>query len=112
MYSPKQRNTLWKKSDAILSAMTVFLVGQRITPLLRPWSTTTKRESNPDDRGRSVIRSQEIWRKGKEQEEGIGVVGGVVGCMFTLFCWQVAQPATKVQTKEARPGHQNSAATN
>ena len=72
VYSPKRRNTLWKKSDAIPSAVTVFLVGQRITPLLRPWSTMTKRELNPDETGRSVMRSQEIWQKGREQEEEMG----------------------------------------
>ena len=76
------------------------------------YSSSPSIRSNPDDRGRSVIRLQEIWRKGREQEEGIGVVGRVDGCVFTLFCWQVAQPATKAQTKEARPGHQKSAATN
>ena len=34
---------MWKKREAIPSAVTVFFVGQRITSLLRPWSTMTKR---------------------------------------------------------------------
>ena len=37
----------------------IFFVGQRITPLVSPWSTTTKRESKPAAEGRLVIRSQE-----------------------------------------------------
>ena len=35
---------------AIPSAVTVFFVGHRITPLLRPWSTTTRRVSKPFDK--------------------------------------------------------------
>ena len=32
--SPKRRKTLWKKREAIPSAVIDFLVGQRITPLV------------------------------------------------------------------------------
>ena len=74
--------------------VTFFLVGQRITPLLRPWSTMTKRELKLAETGRSVIRSQESWWKGREEEEGIGANGGVEECIFALFCWQKKQPAT------------------
>jgi len=57
------------------SAETVFLVGQRITPLVSPWSTTTKRELKPDEGGRSVIRLQEICWKGQEAKDFIRVRG-------------------------------------
>ena len=36
-------------------AVTFFFVGQRITPLVSPWLTTTKRESKPVEEGRLVI---------------------------------------------------------
>ena len=42
------------------SSVNGFFVGQRITPLVSPWSTTTRRVSKPSERGRSVIRLQEI----------------------------------------------------
>ena len=42
---------------AIPSTVIVFFVGHRITPFVSPWSTTTKRESNPFKIGRSVIKS-------------------------------------------------------
>ena len=71
-----------------------FLVGQRITPLVSPWSTTTRRESKPEDKGRSVMRSQEIYWKGREASDLMGDNGGTVGCMLVLFCWHLAQPST------------------
>jgi len=55
------------------------MVGEKITPFVRPWSTTTNTESNPEERGRSVIRSHEICWKGREAEDGIGTRGRVVG---------------------------------
>ena len=87
------------------------LVGQRITPLVSPWSTMTRRESKPKDRKRSVMRSQEIFWNGREASNLIGDNGGTVGCVLALFCWHLAQPSMYRQTKEARPSHQNSAAT-
>ena len=110
--SPKWRKTLWKKREAIPLAVTNFLVGQRITPLVSPWSITTRRESKPEESGRSVMRSHEICWKGQEVRDLIGDKGGTVGCVLTLFCWRVAQPSTYWRTKEVSPGHQNSAATN
>ena len=92
--SPKRRKTLWKKREAIPSAVTDFLVGQRITPLVSPWSTTTRRESKSEEAGRLVIRSQEICWKGREAMDLMGDKGGMVGCVLTLFCWQRAQPST------------------
>ena len=58
--SLKQRQTLWKKREAIPSVVMDFFIGQRITPLVSPWSTMTRKESKPEDKGRSVMRSQEI----------------------------------------------------
>ena len=92
--SPKRRKTLWKKRDAIPSVVTDFLVGQRITPLVSPWSTTTMRESKPAEIGRSVIRSHEICWKGREARDLIGDKGGTVGCVLALFCWHVVQSST------------------
>ena len=109
--SPKRRKTLWKKREAIPLVVINFLVGQRITPLVSPWSTMTRRESKPAEMERSVIRLQEICWKGQEARDLIGDKEDMVGCVLTLFCWQVAQPSTYRRTKEASPGHQNSAAT-
>ena len=65
--------------------VTFFLVGQKITPLLRLWSTMTRRESKLEEIGRSVMRSQESWWKGREEEEGIGVNRGVEGVYSPYF---------------------------
>ena len=71
----------------------------------------TRRESKPEDKGRSVMRSQEICWNGREVSNLIGDNGGMVGCVLALFYWHLAQPSTYRRTKEARPGHQNSAVT-
>ena len=97
---------MWKKREAIPLAVTDFLVGQRITPLVSPWSTTTRSESKPAEKGRSVIRLQEICWKGQEVRDLIGDKGGTVGCVLALFCWQVAQPSMYIAVDEggkARP---------
>ena len=52
-------------------------VGVKITPFVRPWSTTDSMASKPEGGGRLVMRSQEIWAKGRREEEGsIGINGG------------------------------------
>ena len=84
--SLKLRYTLWKKRVATSSVVMVFLVGQRITPLVRLWSTTTSKESKPEEEGRSVIRLQKTCWKGQDMRDLIGVSGGIVGCVFDLFC--------------------------
>ena len=71
--------TLWKKREAIPSAVMDFFIGQRITPLVSPWSSTTRRESKPEEMGRSVMRSQEICWNGREASDLIGDNGGTVG---------------------------------
>ena len=50
--------------------------GVRITPLLRPWSTTTITELKPKDGGRLVIRSTDNCLKGRETEDEMGQSGG------------------------------------
>ena len=83
----------------------VFLVGQRITPLVRPWLTITRSESKSEERGRSVIRSQEIcWNRQVEVEQ-MGVRGGTVGCMLDLLCWHITHPSMYLCMKDARSGH-------
>jgi hypothetical protein len=61
---------------AIPSAVMVFLVGQRITPFVSLWSTTTNKESNLEEGGRSVMRLQEICWKGREEVDLIRARGG------------------------------------
>ena len=55
--SPNLVYSFLKMIVAIPSAVIVFLVGHRITPLLSPWSTTTNRESKPFETRRSLMRS-------------------------------------------------------
>ena len=60
-------NLLYKLSQSnflVSSAIRVLWQGMRITPFKSPWSTTTKSESNPSARGRSVIRSIKQCAKG------------------------------------------------
>ena len=55
-------NLLYKfssRSFAVPSAVIFLLQGIRITPLLRPWSTTTKIESKVSIVGKSVMKSIE-----------------------------------------------------
>ena len=60
-------------------AVMFFFVRHRITPLVSPWSTTTKRESKLAEKGRLVIRSHETCWKGQDTEERMGLSGGTVG---------------------------------
>ena len=55
--SPKRVNSFQKMMVATPSAVIWDFVGQRITPLLSPWLTTTSSESKPFDSGRPVMRS-------------------------------------------------------
>ena len=54
----------------------VFEQGMRITPFVRPWLTTTIKESCPFDGGRSVIKSTDSCLKGRGEDEGMGASGG------------------------------------
>jgi hypothetical protein len=59
--SPNLVKTHSRKRSATPSVVIVLLQGERITPFVRLWSTTTIIESKPLLRGRSVIKSTESW---------------------------------------------------
>ena len=59
--------------------MIVLLVGHRITPLVSPWSTMTRRESEPPERERLVIKSHESCWNSCEAVDLMGVSEGTVG---------------------------------
>ena len=63
---PKVEVYFVEKRVATPSVVIIFLVGQRITPFVRPWLTMTSKESKPEETGRSVIRSQETCWKGQD----------------------------------------------
>ena len=65
----------------------LFVQGIRMIPLDKSWSTTTMRESNPCDMGRSVMKSIVTVENGSVSlSAGIGFSGGVVGCVFVFIC--------------------------
>ena len=68
-----------ENKSATPSVVMDFLVGHRITPLVRLWSTMTNKESKPAERGRLVIRLQKICWKGCEAREWMGESGGMLG---------------------------------
>ena len=110
-WSPKCLNMWSKKSWAIPFASIVFEQGASITPFVRPWSTTTIRESCPCETGKSVIRSMDSCLKGREEEDLMGESSGITGCVRALFYWQTVQPATKLLMNTESPGHQKSRST-
>ena len=95
----------------MLRVKAVFVVGEKITPFVSPWSTMTNIESNPEEVGRSVMRLQETCWNGQVVVERMGTSSGVIRWVFTLFCWHTAHLSTYFQTKEASPDHQNSVET-
>ena len=71
---------IWERKSWAMPAASMFLEqGVRITPFVRPWLTTTIKESWPVDRERLVMRSMESCWNGRDEEEGIGDKGGHVG---------------------------------
>ena len=68
------------------SAVMVFLVEQRLTPLVSSWLTMTRRESKPAERGKPIMRLQESCWNGWVAADWMGVRGGMVGCVLNLFC--------------------------
>ena len=67
--------------------MIVLLQGRRITPLLRPWSTTTKIESYPFVIGKSVMKSMEQYANGRvDLAPSVGMYAGFEGCRSILNC--------------------------
>ena len=77
--SPNRLKTKSKHNWVIPAASTVLEQGARITPFIRPWSTMTITESNPEETGRLVMRLTESCLKGRETEDEIGQRGGMVG---------------------------------
>lgn len=72
---------------AVSSAVISFVHGSRVTPFVRPWSTTTRIESYPFDEGRPVMKSIKIWEKGRVFfGPSIGSSIGFVGCRLILYC--------------------------
>jgi len=66
--------------------------GMKMLALETSWSVTVGMVSKPCDGGSLVIKSTAMVWKGKSLVGVIGNKGGFVGCVLTLFIWQVAQP--------------------
>jgi hypothetical protein len=83
-------NRLYKFScnkSPIPSIVTVLVVGQRITPFERPWSTTTKIELLPSTGGKSVIKSMLQWANGRvDTAPSTGIRDGCDGFWLILNC--------------------------
>ena len=83
-------NLLYKlssKSFAVSLAVTVLLHGIRITPLLSPWSTTTKMELKLSFGGISVMKSIEQLANGLVVvAPSVGIKEGFEGCLSILNC--------------------------
>src|SRR5689334_9942589 len=85
--NPILLNTCLISRSAISFAVAVFVVGMSIISFVRLWSTTDKIESFPWDSGRSVIRSIEIWAKGR-RDLGPGTVSAK--SIFTYLTYEEA----------------------
>ena len=85
-WRPKHLNTFSRKSFSTPATSMIFKQGIMITPFIGPWSTMTIKESNPLEGGRSVMGLTESCLNGRVVVEGIGIRGGQVGWVFTLFC--------------------------
>ncbi len=94
--NPNRLKTWFRIIVAVASAVAPsFEQGTKIIPFIRPWSTMEKIESSPRTGGRSVIKSIEIWAKGRiDVGPGIGINASFDGCRLILNCWQKAQPFT------------------
>ena len=75
-----------KNSWAIPVASMVFRQGARITPFIRPWSTTTITESKLEEEGRLVMRSTESCLNGRTTVDLISNKGGTTGWVLALCC--------------------------
>ena len=75
-WRPKRLNMWWRNCLATPAVSMVFEQGMRITPFIRPWSTTTINESCPFEGGRLVTRSTESCLNGRGEKEGMGASGG------------------------------------
>jgi len=82
------RLTIWFKwSLAASSAVNSLLQGIKITPFIRPWSTTPFTWSWPCSvLGNPEIKSCVIIWNGFVAMDLIGCTGSCIGCVLTLFC--------------------------
>ena len=76
---------MWKKKEVIPVAVMVLLVGHRITSLVSPWSTMTRRELKPPEGERLVIKSQESCWNGQEAKDLMGISRGTIVWVLALF---------------------------
>ena len=83
-------NLLYKFSSsnlAVPSAVIVLSHGMRITPLVSPWSTTTRIESKLSTGGKSVMRSIEQLANGHVNlAPSVGTNAGFAGLQSILNC--------------------------
>src|SRR5277367_2078231 len=77
--SPYRRYKEFRSIDAVPMASIVLWQGSKITSFEDPWSTMTKLESKPSDKGRSVIKSMVLREKGRRAQDLIGCNGGLEG---------------------------------
>lgn len=95
-----QENTYLKTSWATPAVSMIVGQWRKITPIVRLWSTTTRIESKPSERGRPVMRSTEMDWKRRRDSTDRGKRPGIVEWVLILVDLQVAQPATNLWTKE------------
>jgi len=83
------------------------LHGRNMDALLQSISVIVRIVSYSSEGGNFVIKSIAIVSKGLAFSLGvIGESGGWVGCVLTLFIWQVAHPQIYSVTKVFMFGHQ------
>src|SRR5271168_3399262 len=70
--SPYRRYKEFRSIDAVPIVSIILWQGSKITPFEDPWSTTTKIESKPSDKGRSVMKSIVMREKGQRLQDLIG----------------------------------------
>src|SRR5277367_3519306 len=76
---PYRRYTEFKSIDAVPMVSIVLWQGSKITPFEDPWSTTTKIELKPSNKGRSVMKSIVMREKGWRLQDLISCNGGLDG---------------------------------
>ena len=104
---PNGLNVWLKWSSAASSAVNPLLQGIKTTPSRRPWSTMNIMQPQPFSiSGNPDIKFWVIIWNGFIALDLIGCVGSCVGCVLTLFHWQVAQPAMYSYMKWHNLGHQ------
>src|SRR5277367_2274760 len=77
--SPYRWYKEFRSIDVVPMASIVLWQGYKFTPFEDPWSTMTKIESKPSDKGRSVMKSIVMREKGRRSQDLIGCNGGLDG---------------------------------